>query len=551
MGASLILLNLAGHVALLLWGLYMLQGGIMRAFGTNIRKYLGAALRNRTKAFLAGLGATTLLQSSTATGLMATSFTASRMVGLVPALALMLGANVGTTLIVQIFSFDISKVAPVIILGGVIMFRRSGKTNVRDFARSIIGLGLMLMGLELMVALLKPAEQSQAIKLLLNTISSDHILDMIFAALLTWIMHSSVAVVLVAMSFATQHLIPLDVAYSLVLGANLGSAVNPLVESSAGGNPAARRLPFGNLINRSIGCLVVLPMVTYLELYTPQEYKMDPAKAVAWFHTLFNIAMAVVFFPLLPLVAKLLQRILPEKISSLDLSEPLYLDAKALERPSLALANAAREALRMADLAEKMLNATMELLSNSDRKKIHEIVQMDDVMDKLNMQIKNYITALTLEKMSEDDIKRASEILGFAMNLEHIGDIVGGGLVKLGGKMVERKLVFSPDGWAELKHMLERVTGNTRLASAVFMTRELRSAKQLMAEKGVIRDMETSATEQHFKRLREGRTDSKETSNIHLDIVRDLKRINSHLTATAITVLEENGQLLQSRLKAE
>jgi phosphate:Na+ symporter len=312
MGASVTLLNLAGNVALLLWGLYMVQTGVMRAFGTDIRRFLGKALRSRFKGFFAGLFATTLVQSSTAVGLMATSFAASKMIGLVPAMAVMLGANVGSTIIVQALSFDHSAVAPMVVLIGFITFKRTSRTNIQDFCRAIIGLGLMLIALQQMMALLKPAEDSQSIKLLLDTISKDHLLDMVFAAALTWVMHSSVAVVLVAMSFAAQGLVPLDVACALVLGANLGSAVNPLIESAANGNPAAHRLPFGNLINRACGCLIFLPLLPYIDRI-PEEYTVNMPRAVASFHTIFNIVMALIFFPLLSPLARLLQHMFAGK----------------------------------------------------------------------------------------------------------------------------------------------------------------------------------------------------------------------------------------------
>lgn len=550
MGPSLILLDLAGNVALLLWGLYMVQSGVSRAFGTDIRRYLSIALRNRFKAFAAGLAATTVLQSSTATGMMAASFTSSRMVALVPALALMLGANVGTTLIVQVLSFDINKVAPIIVLLGVFIFKRSSKTSWRDGARAIIGLGLMLFSLEHMLVLLQPAEESQSIKLLLSTISQDHVLNLLFGALLTWAMHSSVAVVLIAVSFASQGLLPLDVAFSIVLGANLGSALNPLLESPTGGNPASRRLPVGNLINRLVGCLIFLPLLGFVDKI-PAEYTTYPAQAVAGFHTAFNVVMAIIFLPILPVIASFLQKHFPDKVATVDLSQPLYLDPKATATPHLALANASREALRMADVAEKMLHGTMDLFAVGDRKRIHELGLMEDVMDKLNHHIKLYITSIRAEAMDDADQRRASEILAFSMNMEHIADVIGNNLAKLGAKKIERKVVFSIEGWAEIRIMLERVTNNVRLACAVFMSRSLSSAKQLMNEKGIMRDLEMEATEMHFKRLREGRPESVETSAMHLDIVRDLKRINSHITSVSIPALEEHGQLLKSRMKLD
>lgn len=548
--ASLTLLNLAGSVALLLWGLYMIQSGIMRAFGTEIRRFLGVALRNRFKSFFAGLFATMCLQSSTATGMMATSFTASRLVGLVPALALMLGANVGSTIIVQLLSFDIKQMAPFIVLVGVVIFKKSARTHIRDFSRAVIGLGLMLFALEHMVLLLKPAENSDSIKLLLSTISQDHILDMLFGAVLTWAMHSSIAVVLVAISFATQGLITIDVAFAMVLGANLGSAINPLIESNSNGNPASHRLPFGNLINRAVGCLLFIPLLAYVDKLPP-EFTADTPKAIAMFHTFFNVAMALIFLPMLPALSSLLTHILPDRTSSEDLSEPQYLDPSAVENPSLAISNAARETLRMADLAEKMLKSVMDMFTNDDRKKIVEINKMDDVMDKLNRQIKVYVTGFKIENLNDMEVKRASEVMSFATNLEHIGDVISTDLNRIGAKKIERKATFSSEGWSELRAMLERVTSNVRLASSVFMTRELRAAKQLMAEKGAMREMETQATEMHFKRLREGRAESIETSTLHLDIVRDLKRINSHLTATAVHVLQEHNVLLPSRMKDE
>src|SRR5438034_9712664 len=143
--ANLLLLDLLGGVALLLWGLHMVHSGVVRAFGSDLRRLLGIALRNRFAAFLAGVIVTALLQSSTATGLMTTSFAAGGLVALVPALAIMLGANVGTALIVQVLSFNVSAAAPVFLLVGIIGFRRGGRTRTRDLGRVAIGLGLMLL----------------------------------------------------------------------------------------------------------------------------------------------------------------------------------------------------------------------------------------------------------------------------------------------------------------------------------------------------------------------------------------------------------------------
>src|SRR5579885_2962355 len=257
---SFVLLDLAGGIALLLWGLHMVQSGILRAFGADLRRLLGTALKTRFTAFLAGLGVTALLQSSTATGLMTTTFVGEGLVGLVPALAIMLGANVGTTLIVQLFSFDISWLAPVLLIIGVIGFKRSSRTMLRDLGRVSIGLGLMLLALHVLMDTLAPAETAPAVRTLISLITAMPVLDLVFGAALAWAAHSSVAIVLLASSLAYSNFIPTHVAIAVVAGANLGSAINPLVEGGLS-NPVARRLPLGNLLNRLVGCAIVLPVL--------------------------------------------------------------------------------------------------------------------------------------------------------------------------------------------------------------------------------------------------------------------------------------------------
>src|SRR5262249_48295283 len=247
---AMILLDLVGGVSLLLWGLHMVYSGIVRAFGADLRKFLGAALRNRFLAFLAGLCVTALLQSSTATGLMIASFVTGGNVDLIPALAIMLGANVGTTLIVQVLSFNISAIAPVLFLVGVTAFKRSGQTRTRDLGRVAIGMGLMVLSLHILLDTLAPAESAPAVRALLSAITNEPVLCVLMGAALTWAAHSSVTIVLLVMSLAYSHFITPAAALALILGANLGSAINPLVEGSRSDNPASRRLPLGNLLNR-------------------------------------------------------------------------------------------------------------------------------------------------------------------------------------------------------------------------------------------------------------------------------------------------------------
>jgi phosphate:Na+ symporter len=545
---SIIVLDLMGGVALLLWGLHMVHSGIVRAFGSDLRRLLGIALRNRFLAFLAGIFVTALLQSSTATGLMTASFASGGAVDLIPALAIMLGANVGTTLIVQVLSFDVSAVAPVLFIVGLIAFKHGGRTRTRDLGRVAIGIGLMLLSLHILLDTLAPAEQAPAVRELLAAITGEPLLCVLIAAALTWAAHSSVAVVLLVMSLAYSGFIAPVAALALVLGANLGSAINPLVEGSQADNPATRRLPLGNLLNRVVGCVLVLP---FLHPIADALQRIEPnaSRAAADFHTVFNVALALVFILPLGGLASLLTRFLPEKKKPSDPAAPLYLDETAIDTPTVALVCAARETLHIGDIVETMLRQTMTALLTDDRKLVAEISRMDNAVDGLDEAVKLYLTKLTRSSLDERDGHRAMEIISFSINLEHVGDIIDKNLMELAAKKIKRRLVFSKAGAAELAAFHQEVLDNLKLAFSVFMSGDVKTARRLITEKADLRAAEIAAAESHLARLREGRPESIETSSLHLDILRDLKRIHSHICSVAYPVLEAAGELQPNRLK--
>ncbi len=541
------LLDLAGSVALLLWGAHMVQTGIQRAYGPKLRSILGSALRNRFRAFLAGIGVTALLQSSTATGLMTAGFAAGGFVDLVPALAVMLGANVGTTLIVQILSFKVAAVSPALILVGVLMFRRDSSTQARDLGRVFTGLGLMLLALRQLLDLMTAYEEEPSLRMLLGAISTTPFLDVFLAAGLTWAAHSSVAIVLLIMSLAAKGVVPPDAAFALVLGANLGAAINPVLEGPAGDDPAAKRLPFGNLCTRITGAVAALAMLAPIGRFMVM-IEPDNARAVADFHTLFNLTVAAVFFPLLTPYAALLRRWFPRRTDPADPSQPLYLDPAAKETPIVALGAAAREALRLADVLGEMLTGARDALAKGDRKLIAETRRLDNVLDRLNTAIESYLTSLDPDELNETDHRRLNEIMTFATNIEQAGDVVDRNLLPHAGKRLRRGLAFTKQGQADLIVMMDRLALNLRTAASLFMTEDPRTARLLVGEKVVFREAESKAASSHFDRLRAGQLDNAQTSALHLDLLRDMKLVNSHIVAAAAyPVLERTGELLPSR----
>jgi phosphate:Na+ symporter len=372
------------------------------------------------------------------------------------------------------------------------------------------------------------------------------VLCILIGAIVTWIVHSSVASVLLIMSLAYAHFISPYASLALVLGANLGSAINPILEGARRDNPASYRLPLGNLLNRLVGVLMMMPFLRPLADQL-QALQPDLAKLTAEFHIAFNVGTAVVFIGLLDGMARLLTWMLPDRVREADPSRPRYLDETALETPSLALADAARETLRMGDAVETMLRKVMTAMMTGDRALVDEVSKTDNMVDGLDEAIKLYITKLTRGSLDEREGKRAMEIVSFAINLEHIGDIIDKNLSELATKKIKRRFQFSAEGAEELSAFHKRIMESLRIAFGVFMSGEVNEARKLIAEKAALRNGELAATERHLDRLREGRPETLETTSLHLDVLRDLRRIHSHICSVAYPVLDAAGEVAAER----
>ncbi|MFD1110223.1 Na/Pi cotransporter family protein [Pseudoroseomonas ludipueritiae] len=537
-------ISLAGAIALLLWGTRMVQTGVQRAFGPRLRVVLGRALDNRAKAFLAGIGVTAALQSSTATGLMVAGFAAGGVVAAVPALAVMLGANLGTTLIVQVLSFDIGFLSPLLVLAGFLMFRRDPASVAHDLGRAAIGLGLMLLALRQLMELMAPLETSPVLRQLLTLVSVVPLLDVLLAAALTWATHSSVAVVLLTMSLAGHGILPPEAAFAMVLGANLGSAINPLLEGTRRDDPAARRVPLGNLLNRVVGLAIALPLLPWIAGWAGGA---EPARAVALFHTGFNLVLAAAFLPLLTPYAALLRRWLPERPSAADPARPIYLDPAAQRVPAVALGAAAREALRLADILEELLGAARDTLGA--RRPPTGSKALDEALGRLAQAIRAWLAALDTEALSDSDHRRMREIVTFVTQIDQAGSVARRILLPHAAALWKDGQPVGEAGVDELRALLDRLTGNLRAAASLFMTEDPRAARLLAEEKAAFRQLEEAATRTHLERLRGGAAEAVGASALHLDLLRDIKQINSHLVAAAAyPVLERVGALLPSRV---
>jgi len=375
------LLNIVAGVCLLLWGVKLLRLGVTHGFGAQLRRVLAASTHNRVKSFFSGMAITAFLQSSTATILIVSAFASQGMIKSASGLAMVLGADVGTTLVAQIFSLDISFLAPLFMVVGYICFTRKQNSTLVNTGRIIIGLALMLFALGWIREATEPLKTSEVLQEIIGALESDPFFAVIVVALLTWVMHSSLATVLLLMSFVVSGILPIVLALYMVLGANLGGTIPPIM-ATLKDNPEALRIPVGNLFIRIFGAILVFAFIPTIEGYL-NLFDSDPAREVVNFHTAFNLALALIFLPLTGVISRLCQKLIPDMVEVDDPGKARYLDHKDLSTPSVALAAATRETLRMADLVQEMLDDTIRVFKTNDRMLLERVREEDDTIDRL------------------------------------------------------------------------------------------------------------------------------------------------------------------------
>ena len=540
------LLNLLAAIALLVWGTHIVRSGVLRVYGTSLRQVLRRSVGNRGTSFVAGVGVTGLLQSSTATALLASSFVSQGMITTSAALAVMLGADVGTALMVQFFSLNLAWLAPLLIVSGVVVYLSKKNERAGQIGKIVLGLGVIILALQMVTAATAPLTQAAGVRVLFSQLSGDLLLDVLIGALLVVISYSSLAVVLLVATLSATHVVPIEVALPIVLGANLGGGLLALLTTWKA-DAIGRRVPLGNFLFKAAG---VAAAVMALPLVTPYLIKLqdDPQQLVVQFHLLFNIVLAIAFIQFTGRFASLTERWLPAPRPTDAVGQPKYLDPVALDTPALALGNAAREAIRLADTVHEVLTGLLTVLKTNDLSLVEALRRKDDEIDRIYSAIKRYLAQVSREALDANEARRWTEIIQFTINLEHIGDIVERLLLDIAQRKIQHKLSFSGAGMSEIGDLHARLTSNLQLAVAVFLNGDLKSAQQLIAEKVTFRELELSYADRHLHRLFENKQQSVETSSLHLDLLSDFKRINSLICSVSYPILESAGLLAKTRV---
>jgi phosphate:Na+ symporter len=548
-----VIIELLGGVAMLLWGVRMVRTGIMRGWGDRLKQFIQHRLDNNISAFAAGGMATAALGSATAMALIVSGIAASGAIGTSIGLAVLLGADVGSALVSALFASSSSYalwLSPLLLFAGYVIFSASSEFRPHNVGRILIGFGLMLLSLRLIVGATVPLREASLFHEALTAIGQEPILAFLAGAVLAWLCHSTLAVILLIASFLANGSLDVTGALSFILGVNCGGGL-PAISATLQLPPEARRLPFANLFCRGTVSVVLLFFVGWIARYMT-ALPFGPIEQAVIFHSGFNLLAALVYLPFTKQVSQLMKRIVPDqKVAPDNLSQPRYLDQMALSTPSVALSNAALETVRMSELLDRMFDTAIVALRSGSLEKLKELKTLDERLNRYQTSVHGYLSDLTQSELEKNDTKRALEIMLYASNLEHAGDVIHLNLADRIKAKAKQSIGFSVEQHASLDDLCLIISHSLRLATGVLTSNDIDGAKRLIEQKNAFRSLENRIIDEHFRDSGKARGASLRKSALFVDMIRDLHRINSHIVSAGYPIIEAAGLLRDSRIRPE
>jgi len=535
--ANLILFNLLGGVSLLLYGMRLAGEGLQAAAGSRLRLWLGTLTDRRLVGVLVGAVVTAVIQSSSATTVMLVGLASAGFMSLQQTLGVILGADVGSTLTVQLIAFHALDYSLLLIGLAVPMMFVTRRKQVNYLGQVLLGFGLLFLGMKLIAETAGPLRGSPLFQELLISLVDAPLLVTILSVAFTAVIQSSSGTIGIALAFAGQGLVPLTLAIPIIIGANIGTSGTALI-SSIGANVEARRVAVAHALFKIIGAIVIFPFIPWFA-WVVQLIGGDISRQIANAHTLFNVLIVVLLIPFTHPLARLIRRFLPDEPRAEAVGEPRYLGEQVLDSPALAISQATRETLRLADITQSMLHDSLTVLERDDEVLLEDVIRRDDQVDRLNAAIKQYLTRLAEQNLSPELSQQEMSLLYVISDLEHIGDIISKSLMLLARKKIEGRHLLSAEGQQEIRTLHAQVSENLDQAIAAFAGQNFEIAQGVLRRKVLVNQMERELRQAHIERLHKGLRESIDTSAIHLDVLNDLKRINSHATNIAYVVMGE------------
>jgi phosphate:Na+ symporter len=548
---TLVIVNLLGGIALLLWGVRMVRTGVLRAWGDSLKHFIEVRLSNRPSAFLAGASATAILGSGTATTLIVAGIAASGAIGTSLGLAVLLGADVGSAIVSALFASGSSLAlwaSPILIFAGYVTFGASREFRPHNIGRIMIGVGLMLMALKLISSATMPLRDASLFHEVLTAIGQEPLLAFLTGAAMAWGFHSTLAVILLIASFVANGSLELAGAIAFILGLNLGGGL-PAITSTLNLPPAGRRLPVANLICRGIAAVLGLAFVSRLT-QAAQAIPFDAVTTALAFHAAFNLFVGLFFLPLTKLVETQAVKLVPdEKLDADQLAAPRYLDAKSLSSPSIALSNALLETVRMSEVLNRMFDTALSALRLKSTETLKLLKPLDERLNTFQNAIQSYLVDLTQTPLTSQEARRALEVTLYVSNLEHAGDVIHLNLADRVKAKAKENIEFSMEEQAAFDDLCLIIHDNIRLATGVLSSGDIEGAKRLIAQKDAFRKLENAVLDQHFKSDKQAKRGALRRSALYVDMIRDLHRINSHIVSAGYPIVDAAGLLRGSRLR--
>lgn len=540
------LINVAGAAALLIWAVRLVRTGVERGFAAPLRIWLRHSAKNRLLAAATGMGAAVFLQSSTAVAVLVSNFVAKGGIPTAIGLVILLGADVGSAVVTQLLVVQLSFLIPLLLLIGVTVFlRREGST--RQVGRILIGLALILVSLEMIRGATGPLVSNPGTQAVMAYLGRDLVTAFVLGATFAWVVHSSVAAVLLFVTLAGQAVLPTPAAAAMILGANLGGAFIAYVLTLSA-PLASRQMVVSNLVLRGGGAILVTLIVSGFPEFL-DKLGTTPARQTINLHLIFNLALAIVALPFVGPVVSAIGRMIGEKSSDdSGLEAASALDPSALDRPQRGLNCAARELLGMGQKIEQMLIAVEPLYDNWSTSDANLILEQDKIIKKMHLNVKLYLAKLGQTGLEEELSRRSMELASISTSLDSASDAIARTMLELAKQLNTQGLKFSPQGREEISTFADRVQSNVQLALNVMMNQNPAEARELVAAKEKVRRVEQKLQRNHIGRLREGLAESIDTSNIHQETLRALKQINTAFSMVGYPILLKTGDLLESRL---
>lgn len=536
-----ILLPLFAGLGLFLYGMNIMSDGLEKSAGNKLEKIIEKLSGNIFKGILMGTFVTFVVQSSSATTVMVVGFVNAGIMNLTQAIGIIMGANIGTTITAQLVSIDVSALAPIAIVSGMAMRMFSKNNKQLVWGEVLLGFGILFFGMDVMKEAMSPLKDSQAFVDMIKNIGSGTWLGTIegfaLGLLITAVVQSSSATTGMLVALAHAGALPIEAAFPILLGSNVGTCVTAMI-SSVGANRTAKRAAWMHLLFNLVGTLIFLLFLSSLTIKIVTSMSVIPERQLANAHTLFNIANTLLLLPFAGLIVKAVNYIVPvtEEEEQEALLEKRLLDDRFLETPSIAMGQVTKAVLQMGELAKKSLDSATTAVINNDYKMAKNTFKTEKKINALEREISEFLVKLSNTAIDANDRIVIDSLFDTINDIERVGDHADN-IAELAAYKVDNNVRFSEKALAEMQEMVAKVMETYDYALAALNTFDIHKAKKAVEMEGVVDEMEKVLRKKHIARLNEGRC---ETSSgiVFLDLLSNLERVSDHASNIALATLD-------------